>query len=54
MENALNQQLLLSCNTEINLERVKSLVKKGANINYIINGMTPLLSITYRSHLTFF
>ena len=46
MENALNQQLLLSCNTEINLEKVKSLVKKGANINYIINGMTPLLAIT--------
>ena len=30
MEKALNQQLLLSCNTEINIEKVKSLVKKGA------------------------
>ena len=29
MEKALTQQLLLSCNIEINLEKVKSFVKKG-------------------------
>ena len=45
MEKALSHQLLLICNTEFNLEKVKSLVKKGADINYIINGMTPLLAV---------
>ena len=28
MEKALSHQLLLSCNTEVNLEKVKSLLKK--------------------------
>ena len=45
MEKALTQQLLLSCNIEINLEKVKSFVKKGADINYNKNGITPLFAV---------
>ena len=45
MEKALTQQLILSCNTEINLERVKSLVKKGADLNCDLY-ITPLQAIT--------
>ena len=45
MEKALTHQLILSCNTEINLERVKSLVKKGADLNCDLY-ITPLQAIT--------